>query len=133
MGDGASWRLTIIPIIHLHGVCLFLTWRGSQGLRCGAHWWNVIGYWCSSHSALGPGVRLIIIAGQGIIWSSLGPSEAVLILGDGGLKAFEVFPPLLHLPLYLLPGRFLRLVFVSPIEVLQLPSELSPELLNIVQ
>ena len=137
VGDGASWRLVIIPIIHLHGMCLILTWRGNQGFGHDTHWWSVIGYWCSSHlcllSTLGPRVRQIILTGQGFIWSNPGPSEAALILRDGDLKAFEVSTPPLHIPLKLLLGRFHRLIFVSLREVFELPSEPSPELLNVVQ
>ena len=57
----------------------------------------------------------------------------VLTLRDGGLKAFEVFLPPLQISLELLLGRFPRLIFASPREVLKLPLELSLELLNIVQ
>ena len=131
MGDRTSRRLTIIPVIHLHGTCLFLPWRGSQGLRCSTHCWSVVSYQCSSHSAFSLRVRQILFTGQGSFWLNLGPSEAGLILGDGGLETFKV--SLLHSLLHLLPGRFLKLIFMSLREVIKLSSELSLELPNMVQ
>ena len=65
--------------------------------------------------------------------SESAPSGMGLVLGDGGLEALEVFPLLLHLLFHPLPGRCAGLVFVTPLEVLQLTSELSLEPLNMVQ
>ena len=131
-----SWRLVIIPIIHIHGMCLFLTWRGSQGLRHGTHWWSIIGYWCSSHlhlfSTLSPRVRLIVFAGRGF-WLNPGPSEAGFIMRYGDLKAFDVFPLPFHISLNLLSRRFVRLYCVSLREVFKLSLESSQEPLDIVQ
>ena len=62
-----------------------------------------------------------------------GCSKRELILGDGGLKTFEVSPPPLHILLHFLLGGFLRLTFASLREVIELSSEPSLELPNIIQ
>ena len=82
------------------------------------------GYRGNSHGTFGGRIGRIIFTA---------PSEVGLVLRDGGFKTFEIFLPLLHLLLYPPLGRWVGLVFASPLEVLQLPPKPSLEPLNMVQ
>ena len=128
-GDGASWGLAIIPIIHLHGLDLFFDWRGIGGMSHGTHWWSIISHWCNSHlilfSLLGTMIRGTVITGRGFLQLVPSPSKAGFVPGDGYAEAFEVFSPQVYLLLNPPLRRFERFPFAILNEVVQLSLELS--------